>query len=204
MVLIKAKKHSKSSFNFFPKNIERERTIRRSIYYAVAALLVFNIGFVSYNLFLSNLVRVINETKLDHTMKIAEADPIIKLDATIKGYEADLAKITAYQKSINSVEAPMFAILVDLEKLVPSNITFNSLTLGEDGKIVLIGLAKDEYEICDFVTSLKGMSKISDVYLKSTSKKEDDQKKDGNYANIFNIECQVQGLTKIEGSKTTK
>lgn len=187
---------SKNSFNLYPKTIKTQNDIKSIAYYTFIVIFVLNVGFGAYTFTLWNTANSLNTERLDNIQKIEDAKPLLNVFNTIKGIKADVDKITAYQKSITSVEMPIFDILKDLEAKLPSNTTLNSATIADDGKITLVGMSKDEFVVIDLVTTLKEMDKLSNVYLKSVTKKEDTLNKTDAYVNIFTIECQVKGIVK--------
>lgn len=192
----------KNSFNLFPKNVERNREIENLVKYILIALWIGCVCFSVYTFFLFNKINVVNAEKQVNTRKVEQAKPFVALYDSVKKDQSELNKIQAFQKSINSVDAPMVDILKNLESSAPSDITINSLTLGEDGKILLVGMARNEFVTGEFVASMKKIDKLTNVYLKSVSKKEDEENNSGAYINIFNIECQAKDLVKAtDGGK---
>ena len=187
---------SKNSFNLYPKAIKTQNDIKSIIYYTFIAIFILNVCFGVYTFTLSNKVNALNKERLENIQKIEDAKPLLTIFNNIKGIKADVDKIVTYQKSITSVEMPIFDIIKNLEAKLPSNITLNSATIADDGKITLVGMSKNEFIVCDLVTTLKAMDKLSNVYLKSVVKKEDALNKTGVYVNIFTIECQVPGMVK--------
>jgi len=193
---------AKNGFNLYPKDIKKQHNIKAIIYYSLIGLFIFNLCFGFYTSSLYGKINDINTQRLENIRKIEEAKPRVQVSNNIKGYKADVDKISAYEKSIKSLEPPAFEILRELESKSPSNITLNSVTMAQGGAITLVGMAIDEFVACDFVTILKKMDKFSNVYLKSVSKKEDDVNKTGDYVNIFNIDCQVKGMEKKATAST--
>ena len=193
---------SKNSFNLYPKAIKTQNDIKSIIYYTFIAIFILNVCFGVYTFMQSNKVNALNKERLENIQKIEDAKPLLSIFNNIKGYKVDVDKIVTYQKSITSVEMPIFDIIKNLEAKLPSNITLNSATIADDGKITLVGMSKNEFIVCDLVTTLKAMDKLSNVYLKSVVKKEDALNKTGVYVNIFTIECQVTGIVKpVTGGK---
>ena len=193
---------SKNEFNLLPKSFEKQRNAKLFMVYTVVFLVIVNVCFVGYISILLGQIGDLNSRNAIQLKKVDAAKPLLELEASINEYKTGIDKILAYQKSITSVEAPVFEIFKDLEALVPSDITLNSVQLAEDGKITIVGMSKDEFVVCDLIESLKSMDKLSDIYLKSVTKKEDEKNQTGNYANIYNIECQVKGIAKKDDKAT--
>ena len=188
--------YTKNSFNLYPKEINKSRNIKIFLYYIIALLLAFNALFGYYSFMLTNEINLANQQRLEDIDKISAAQPLMLLDGSIKKHKAETDKMTSLQRSITSVLVPSFEILKDLELKTPSDITLNSITISDDGKINLVGLSKDEFVVSDFVTALKQIDKFSGVHLKSVVKKEDETIKKDAYVNIFTIECTVKGAGK--------
>jgi len=193
--------YSKNTFNLFPKDIQRHRYAKHIVYFLITALILVNIGFAFKTVLTKNHITNINKIKEDNLKEIENAKPRVELNNTIREYQSNLNKITEFQKSLTSVDVPMFDIFKEIEKKSPKNISMNSITLSEDGKIALTGLAKDEFVVCNFVSNLKKIDKLTDTNLKSVTKKEDEKNKTGIYVNIFNIDSQVKGITKEGDTK---
>ena len=194
---------SKNSFNLYPKTIKTQNDIKSIIYYTFIAIFILNVSVGAYTFTLWNTVNALSTERLENIEKIEDAKPLLNVFNNINGFKADVDKITEYQKSITSVEMPIFDILKDFEAKMPSNTTLNAVTIADDGKISLVGFSKDEFVVSDLVTTLKAMDKLSNVYLKSVVKKEDAVNKTDAYINVFTIECQVKGMVKPAANAST-
>lgn len=189
--------HLKTSFNMLPRHILRERLAAEVISWAFVALTVLAAIMLLYIAWLTKSLFDYNLQKTTIQRQIEQAKPIVELNNRVNKLKDTYKTVSAFRDSITSVELKGFDILKQLEKVTPVAVTYSSVTLSQEGKLTLNGLAGNEIVVSDLIYVLKGTDMFSEVFLTSLNKKEaEDTGKtatDGTAAKGSSLPASLQG-----------